>query len=56
MDTIKSDEYVPLNLWVRQDQMDRLMTDSYDQSTTLYSLIRIIIDTYYQNKDGKNND
>ena len=42
------EEYAPLNLWIRQDQMDRISKDAYEQGTTIYSLIRKIIDFYYK--------
>lgn len=45
------DEYVPLSLWIRQDQMDQISQDAYEKSTTIYSLIRQIIDYYYDNKN-----
>lgn len=43
----QEEEYVPLNLWIRQDQMNQITEDAYEQSTTIYSLIRKIIDFYY---------
>ena len=43
------DEYAPLNLWIRQDQMDKITKEAYKKNTTIYSLIRKIIDFYYKN-------
>ena len=43
------DEYTPLNLWIRQDQMDKITKEAYKKNTTIYSLIRKIIDYYYKN-------
>ena len=44
----KEEEYTPLNLWIRQDQMDKIVKDAYEQSTTIYTFIRNIIDFYYE--------
>ena len=44
----EEEEYTPLNLWIRQDQMDKIVKDAYEQSTTIYTLIRNIIDFYYE--------
>lgn len=46
---IEEEGYAPLNLWIRQDQMDKIAEEAYEQSTTIYSLIRKIIDYYYEN-------
>lgn len=47
----REDEYVPLNLWIRQDQMEKIIKDAYNTSTTIYSLIRKIIDFYYDKNE-----
>ena len=47
----KQHEYIPINLWVRQDQLYRVTEEAYKSSTTIYSLIRQIIDFYYEQKD-----
>ena len=44
------EEYVPLNLWIREDQMETLIDDAYNQSKTIYTLIRNIIDSYYSKR------
>ena len=44
-------EYMPLNLWIRQDQLNRITKDAYEKSTTTYAFIRDIIDFYYEHKD-----
>ena len=49
LENIDDEEYVPLNLWIREDQMEHITEDAYDQSITIYSFIRKIIDYYYEN-------
>ena len=49
----ESDEYIPLNLWIRQDQLYRITKDAHESSTTIYTLIRRIIDHYYEQEDKK---
>ena len=45
------EEYTPLNLWIRQDQMDKIVEDAYEKSTTIYTLIRKMIDFYYEHHE-----
>ena len=47
----REDEYIPIELWIRQDQMDKISKDVYNQNTTIYSFIRKIIDFYYNHKN-----
>lgn len=49
--TIEGEEYVPMNLWLREKQMELLTEEASDKSITTYSLIRRIIDFYYENRD-----
>lgn len=41
------EDYVPISLWLRRDQLDRISNDAYNQSQTIYGFIRFIIDYYY---------
>ena len=50
------EEFVPLNLWIRDDQMETIVEDAYNQSTTIYTLIRNIIDYYYENQRSSNEE
>ena len=51
---ITDENYTPLNLWIREDQMKRITNEAYEKSTTIYSLVRKIIDFYYENKRSIN--
>lgn len=51
MNEISENEYIPLNLWIRQDQMNKISVEAYKKGTTVYSLVRKIIDFYYEHKD-----
>lgn len=49
----REDDYAPIdNLWIRQDQMDKIIIEAQEKSLTIYSLIRKIIDYYFKNKNG----
>lgn len=54
--SIEAEEYAPLNLWIRQDQMDNIAKEAYEKGTTIYSLIRRIIDFYYENNQWSINE
>lgn len=41
------DDYVPISLWLRRDQLDQITADAYNKSQTIYGFIRFIIDCYY---------
>lgn len=43
-------EYAPLNLWIREDQMEKITKDAYEKSVTIYHLIREMIDFYYEHQ------
>jgi len=51
-----SDEYVPVELWIRQDQMEKIIKDANEKSTTIYTLIRKAIDFYYNKKETINGE
>ena len=46
----REDEYVPIELWIRQDQMDKINQEAGEHHTTIYTLIRNMIDFYYKNE------
>lgn len=46
----REDEYTPIKLWLRQDQLDKINKDTKKYNTTVYTFIRNIIDYYYENK------
>lgn len=51
---ITEEDYVPVNLWIRQEQMDKITEEAYNKSITIYSLIRKIIDYYYEHERESN--
>ena len=50
----REDEYVLIELWIKQDQMDKINEEAGEHHTTIYTLIRNMIDFYYKNKRGLN--
>jgi hypothetical protein len=47
---VEKTEYAPLNLWIREDQMEKITKDAYEKSVTIYHLIREMIDFYYEHQ------
>lgn len=52
----REDEYTPIRLWLRQDQLDKINKDTEKYDTTIYTFIRNIIDYYYENKQENLNE
>ena len=52
----REDEYTPIKLWLRQDQLDKINKDTEKYDTTIYTFIRNIIDYYYENKQENLNE